>query len=197
MPIKEMNCTVCTKLYIGGIFPSRTTKFCSIECRNKSYIIPRDKKICLTCSNEFKILSSQRIGKFCSPKCIRYTGSIDKLRIAKNNGKWQKASEDEKLEFLKENFNKNVVKLDGCWKWLKRIFHTGYASVNIGKRKTILAHRASWIIHKGAIPDNLFVLHSCDNRSCTNPEHLFLGTQLDNVRDMDNKGRRVTRGMKK
>lgn len=52
------------------------------------------------------------------------------------------------------------------------------------------AHRLSWVIYNGAIPDGMNVLHRCDVSCCVNPQHLFLGTQLDNVRDMDAKGRR-------
>lgn len=51
------------------------------------------------------------------------------------------------------------------------------------------AHRISWLIHRGPIPSGMLVLHSCDVRRCVNPKHLFLGTQLDNLRDMATKGR--------
>ena len=57
--------------------------------------------------------------------------------------------------------------------------------------KMILAHRAAWMIHAGEIPDGLRVLHTCDNPPCINMEHLFIGTQRDNVHDMINKGRAV------
>jgi len=57
-------------------------------------------------------------------------------------------------------------------------------------KKKVLAHRWIWEHTKGAIPAGICVLHECDNPPCVNPNHLFLGTVLDNVQDMDKKGRR-------
>lgn len=57
-----------------------------------------------------------------------------------------------------------------------------------GQRKTIDAHRASWIVHHGPIPDGMFVCHHCDNKPCVRPDHLFLGTNQDNVDDAVAKG---------
>lgn len=53
----------------------------------------------------------------------------------------------------------------------------------------IQAHRLSWMIHNGAIPPNNLVLHTCDNRCCVNPSHLFVGTHKDNAEDRESKGR--------
>lgn len=93
----------------------------------------------------------------------------------------------------------------GCWNWTGHKNVKGYgviAGVINGKRyvpkgRQMLAHRASWIIHKGDIPKGdsyhgKIVMHKCDNPSCVNPEHLSLGTQSDNVLDMVKKGRKVS-----
>lgn len=81
-----------------------------------------------------------------------------------------------------------MVIADGCWAWTGRLDDKGYARFEYGPHQ--LAHRVSWEIHNGPIPMGLCVLHTCDNPPCCNPAHLFLGTRHDNVRDMDQKGRR-------
>lgn len=102
--------------------------------------------------------------------------------------KWETATKEEKLERLKNLFEKRVIKQDGCWDWKNKIHHSGYATLNFNN-KSMMAHRASWILNKGDIPENKIVLHKCDNRKCSNPDHLFLGSQKDNVFDMHKKGR--------
>lgn len=79
-----------------------------------------------------------------------------------------------------------------CWKWLAYCGNSGHGRLRYqGSQK--LAHRISWILHNGEIPKGLQVLHKCDNPSCTRPDHLYLGTYKDNVKDMVDRGRVVTR----
>ena len=85
-------------------------------------------------------------------------------------------------------FWRTVRKTDGCWFSQLSKDNDGYAQISRNGQRT-LAHRFSWWLHNGAIPRGMCVLHKCDTPACVSPEHLFLGTQQDNIRDRDAKGR--------
>ena len=75
-----------------------------------------------------------------------------------------------------------------CWLWTASQNSDGYGVFSLDAR-TLRAHRVSWTLHAGKIPEGLCVLHSCDVRNCVRPAHLFLGTQRDNMVDASQKGR--------
>jgi hypothetical protein len=78
--------------------------------------------------------------------------------------------------------------MSGCFLWAGATNRDGYGAFGIGKR-TVRAHRLAFEHERGPIPAGLKVLHRCDTPQCVNPEHLFVGTDLDNQRDMIAKGR--------
>jgi hypothetical protein len=95
------------------------------------------------------------------------------------------------------------IPIAGCWIWTGAVKESGHGVIGLGARKDRVdrAHRVSYRLHKGEIPRHLNVLHRCGVAACVNPEHLYLGTQKENARDMiahgrhylpDNRGERAT-----
>jgi hypothetical protein len=90
------------------------------------------------------------------------------------------------FEPLERRFFKYVLidAPDKCWPWQGAYQEYGYGRIGVRTGFTDGAHRVSYQLHKGAIPEGLYVLHDCDNPACVNPKHLRLGTHQDNMDDM-------------
>jgi len=109
--------------------------------------------------------------KYCSQKCMGKSKRLD----------------------VDKAFNERyTIAPNGCWEWTSYKSKKGYGTI-FTVDGTILAHRYSWEKVNGPIPKGLFACHRCDNPSCCNPDHIFIGTQMENIQDCVAKGRRNTR----
>lgn len=94
------------------------------------------------------------------------------------------------MKTLLERFEEKFIPVteSGCWIWTAYTNADGYGQINADNRMK-KAHRVSWELYNGVIPDSMCICHKCDTPSCVNPNHLFLGTHTENIQDMFLKGR--------
>lgn len=149
----------------------------------------------LTEENKLKIRNALLGRKLPKEHCE----NIGKSLIGKTAGIKKSAEHKRKLSIANKVYSeKNKVQFEdlytpeptsGCWLWTGDTLHNGYGRYgDIGKR-TMRAHRYSYEKFVGPIPKGMFVCHSCDVPACVNPDHLWIGTAEQNMKDMINKGR--------
>lgn len=142
---------------------------------------------CEFCTIDFVVLVSEQKrgnGRFCSKSCAvkcRLKGKAPHYRYSP----------------LETRFWAKVSKSDDCWIWIgsrtrNNKGELSYGSFRVGGKRALAnttAHRVSWMLANGPIPDNHDICHTCDNPACVRPDHLFLGSRKRNVEDMHEKGR--------
>ena len=129
-----------------------------------------------------------KIPRFCGNKCRGQ--DLKKWMLKYRSFVWKLATPEERQEHIKKYYMKNVIIKDGCWDWNKKCLRDKYPKMHFCRNEPkVMIHRYSWTLHKGEIPEGKLVLHKCDNSRCSNPDHLFLGTNNDNINDMLEKRR--------
>ncbi len=187
---KVITCSTCNKDF-ETVFctPRRIPKYCSRQCCFKGLERPKVAKRCETCHKDFLILEAHAFRRFCSQGCVRTVKKGDPhLGHSKGTGFWANATQEQKIEKYRQMFDDRVIRSNGCWGWKSFINSTGCGMLGVTGHM-VSAYRCSWILYRGPIPEGKLVLHKCHNRVCSNPDHLYIGTNKDNTRDMIEAGR--------
>lgn len=164
-------CATCGVDIVRKCRSNSLKQFCGNLCKFKSYESRPKTRKCEHCGIEYALdpgLSLERLAKarYCSKSC----------KISMRFGS------------LEERFLKQIAKTDYCWNWTGHSADGRYGLIGYNKKQHPV-HRYAWERENGPISNGLFVLHRCDNPKCVRIDHLFLGTQADNVHDMISKGR--------
>lgn len=175
----------------------KTCSICGKEKEESSFGI-RDKKKG-TRRKDCKQCSGNRIKKWAQQNTHRMKQIQERFyknHLGKNClkcGNWYKPKGDIRFCSLKCNLlGRSKIQKNKCVEWQENLTSNGYGKCCVAA-KTQSAHRISYQLFKGEIPKKMLVLHRCDNRKCINPEHLYLGDQKQNIKDMDERGRRGKR----
>lgn len=169
MPV-QCTCSHCKKaFFVADAWKARRTTYCSRACKDAAHSF---EQACDACG---KIIHVQRCrleyrSRYCDLTCKGIGSRVSPTDL----------------------YHRYIVVTPDCWQWKGKADRKGYGTFTTtwsGEKTTYWAHRFSWEMHNGPILNGLHVLHHCDTPSCTNPDHLFLGTHQDNMRDMAIKGR--------
>lgn len=168
-------------------------------------------KTCQVCGREYQVKQSYALkSKTCSRTCQHKSFTRTVLLACKRCGTTFSARPCEAGRYvycskacrgdLEARFWEKVRKTEGCWLWEGASpGDRGYGTIRVGD-DNVGTHRVSWMLHYGPIPEGKIVCHHCDTPECVRPDHLFLGTEQDNIDDRDAKNRQArgeTSGMSK